>query len=176
MRHIENVYWIGKWKEKVCCLPRKGKCCCTRLWKEDNNMPVRQQLIWSTAANHWGPQHFTLIFCLSNNLLQNSSLTCNTWSFRAKIYFWLHHRCWLDTDDGRPDGSNHRQPGWTKNWRFSKRSLNFRLVRPIFSLPRSISNKLTPKECRRAFGLDYRYGLFTPAMEHAFWIQQMCRY
>lgn len=65
--------WNRKMERKWGSLHRgKGKCCWG--WKVENNMPVQQQLIWSAAANHWGSQHFTLIFCLSNNFLQNSAI------------------------------------------------------------------------------------------------------
>lgn len=107
--------WNRKMERKWCFLHSgKGKCCWG--WKEENNTPVQQQLICSTAANRWGSQHFTLIFCLSNNSLQNSAIDLqSSWSFRTKIRSWLHQRCWLDTDDEKPDGYNHLQ-----NRRFSK--------------------------------------------------------
>lgn len=132
--------WKRKMENKLCCLHHgKGKCCWG--WKEENNMPVQQQLIWNTAANHWDSQHFTLIFCLSNNLLQNSAIDLqSTWSFRTKIRSWLHQRRWLDTDDEKPDGYNHLQPGGRRIEDFQKES-EFPPQRR-FSLLCSISNKL----------------------------------
>lgn len=99
------------------------------LWdeEEENNMLVQRQLIWNTAPNHRRSRHFTLIFCLSNNLLQNSTIDLqSTQSFLGKIHSWLHHRHWLDTTAEKPDGSNHLQPGGRRiEKKFFKRRPNF---------------------------------------------------
>lgn len=98
---------------------------CTRGWKEENNMLVQRQLIWSTAANRWRSQHFTLIFYLSNNFLQNSTTDLqSTQSFLGKIHSWLHRRHWLITTDEKPDGSNHLQPGGGRIEDFQKENFD----------------------------------------------------
>lgn len=148
----------------------------TRGWKEENNTLVQRQLIWNSVPNHRHSQHFTLIFCLSNNLLQNSTIDLqSTQSFLGKIHSWLHHRHWLDTTDEKPDGSNHLQPGgrriekfFSKGDRILTRQTTAQFFFALFHLKEA-------QERRRVFGWDHSYGLCASAVEYAVWKQQMCQ-